>query len=76
MSRKNMKTLEKYIKYEKKLFNDSFLKKCLNEINLNIIHALIIRKNLERKMTHYRIKRIFMFVVTILFCYITMRFIN
>lgn len=63
MDPSTLKELKKYTKYERKIINNHYLEKCLYEINLNIIQAMIIKKKLERKIIALRLKRIFIFAL-------------
>ncbi|ELQ74262.1 hypothetical protein THOM_2801 [Trachipleistophora hominis] len=59
-----LKDLKKYIKYEKRITNTYCLEKCLYELHLNIIQAMIIKKRIEKSITLLRLKRIIVFSMT------------
>lgn len=60
--------LKKYIKYEKRTTNNHCLEKCLYELHLNIIQAMIIKKKMEKRIIVLRLKRMAVFAVT---CFLT-----
>lgn len=70
---KDLESIKKFIKYENKLTNETFLINCLYEINLCIIQAMIVKKKMEKKIVVLRLKRCVIWIATIIFILIFLR---
>lgn len=60
-----LRKLRKYIKYEYKMTRNSHLEKCLYELHLNIIQAMVTKKKIEKKIVVLRLRRLAIFAVTL-----------